>query len=984
MADPTKYERDYSFSNFQANQPNKPLPGPEVDVELDNIADAIGGVVDAVKDVRRSDGALKNGIVTADSLAPTLRDDLVNGAISDAEAAAAAAQQSALEASTDAQRAEDAADRIDLGAFDADVAATAAARNAAEAARDGAELAQTGAETARDDAELAEIGAQAAQTAAEVARDAAFINADVYGDITAGLSATTEGEQFQVVTSGKIIRYRNDGGSATEVASIANVFEAADVVRPDVALAEVDSNGKVLNVIQNDGRHVHNHKDGTIKTSELEDADKLANAPQSIQHFRDDFPFVITDNNNRRLLGVDQTGRLYGPDAKALASQDFSRRLSAPDFATGRQVRRRTVTVATAETYDREYGGIGYPADAVPGLFQRLPDLAAKSFSLVNPLAEALEFRRASADVDGTNYRGGWNPGSGAVPVPGDPYRAKVGWWWHVTADSGNFSTGDRVVMIGAVASSTGFAAAPQGFVMPDGTFTQDSPNGILFRVVEAGSGLFFRGEWEPASAAYPAPENLAAGDFFVVSASGSYSGVSYAYGDHLVRTASGWAKQAQEPITEVAASGAGTFSCPSGSLRDWEVRKKTNSAPVAYFDLRCERLEMVTARVHDVNGNRNIWLHFQDGSVDKLTDANAGNSYAPSFDGQLLTFKSDRSGAEITYQMSMERIPGKFGAARTVHPARSNFVVTVGDSYGDRWGFPFLYQITHDDAINGRAFDRRGATLDGGSLDEHYISSIVTALGEGATDVDYLSGIVCYILDWNNGREDERAAIMRAFAAVRGLTPRFLVTGNTAGRDIRWNGSAMQVYSSFLGNSQKVEDEARLEEMMGGEFFDGGTYANMRKWTISHRNPRFTASDWDPVLQMTVGDVASTYGFWGLWTLVDIADPNYPAMRSNINEANFQGYIDNQSEIVSSNDWHYYVGTGVGDADEGRTYYKLGGTTYSIGGGDGVHLPSAMAAYGYTDAQMTVTGPNSDTSNMMNLMAYDVVTELSARGWLD
>lgn len=105
MADPTKYERDYGFANYQASQPNKPLPGAEVDIELDNIADAISGAVDAIKDIRRSDGALQNGIVTLDSLADEIRIDVA----ADADRAEAAAEQAAalgtIYTQTDAQMA---------------------------------------------------------------------------------------------------------------------------------------------------------------------------------------------------------------------------------------------------------------------------------------------------------------------------------------------------------------------------------------------------------------------------------------------------------------------------------------------------------------------------------------------------------------------------------------------------------------------------------------------------------------------------------------------------------------------------------------------------------------------------------------------------------------------------------------------------------------------------------------------------------------
>ena len=53
---------------------------------------------------------------------------------------------------------------------------------------------------------------------AEVARDAAFVNANVYPNIASGLAAVAGGEQFQVAEGDSLARYRNDSGTAVEVA----------------------------------------------------------------------------------------------------------------------------------------------------------------------------------------------------------------------------------------------------------------------------------------------------------------------------------------------------------------------------------------------------------------------------------------------------------------------------------------------------------------------------------------------------------------------------------------------------------------------------------------------------------------------------------------------------------------------------------------------------------------------------------------------
>lgn len=91
MPDPTKYTPAYDFSNFQAVRPNTPLPGDRVDIELQNIDDVIEALVAAVKDVRRADGKLQNGSVTADSFEAGLRDAITTDTYAASEAAAASA-----------------------------------------------------------------------------------------------------------------------------------------------------------------------------------------------------------------------------------------------------------------------------------------------------------------------------------------------------------------------------------------------------------------------------------------------------------------------------------------------------------------------------------------------------------------------------------------------------------------------------------------------------------------------------------------------------------------------------------------------------------------------------------------------------------------------------------------------------------------------------------------------------------------------------
>lgn len=64
------YEPQFDFSDFQSTNPTRPLPGHQLDVELWNISDDVTGLRTDLKKIQRSDGALNNGIVKFETLAP--------------------------------------------------------------------------------------------------------------------------------------------------------------------------------------------------------------------------------------------------------------------------------------------------------------------------------------------------------------------------------------------------------------------------------------------------------------------------------------------------------------------------------------------------------------------------------------------------------------------------------------------------------------------------------------------------------------------------------------------------------------------------------------------------------------------------------------------------------------------------------------------------------------------------------------------------
>lgn len=82
MAEPTTYELDDDFTASDK--------GTQLNVQLQKVQISTESLAGAVSDVRRSDGALQNEIVTRDSLAPGLELDLIEGAVAGGIATATA------------------------------------------------------------------------------------------------------------------------------------------------------------------------------------------------------------------------------------------------------------------------------------------------------------------------------------------------------------------------------------------------------------------------------------------------------------------------------------------------------------------------------------------------------------------------------------------------------------------------------------------------------------------------------------------------------------------------------------------------------------------------------------------------------------------------------------------------------------------------------------------------------------------------------
>jgi hypothetical protein len=70
---PQPYNRSFSFSNFQAQNPTAVPPGSSIDLELNNVKATSDGVLANLALIQRDDGVLANGSVSFDQLSPALQ-----------------------------------------------------------------------------------------------------------------------------------------------------------------------------------------------------------------------------------------------------------------------------------------------------------------------------------------------------------------------------------------------------------------------------------------------------------------------------------------------------------------------------------------------------------------------------------------------------------------------------------------------------------------------------------------------------------------------------------------------------------------------------------------------------------------------------------------------------------------------------------------------------------------------------------------------
>lgn len=248
MAQPDPYNRFYNFVNYQATEPNTPLPAAKVDGEYARIKVTLDQVLNNLAILQRDDAALANASVGLDQLkteinigfsAPTtwatatnyiLNDTVfqaqkfyicreshtsgtfatdlaavkweeiadftgVQAAAETAQAAAEAAQAAAETAQAAAETAQSAAASSASAASSSATAASGSASTASSAASaasssaSAAGTAQTASETAQSAAETAETNAETAETNAETAQAAAEV-AQAAAEAAVDLDAT--------------------------------------------------------------------------------------------------------------------------------------------------------------------------------------------------------------------------------------------------------------------------------------------------------------------------------------------------------------------------------------------------------------------------------------------------------------------------------------------------------------------------------------------------------------------------------------------------------------------------------------------------------------------------------------------------------------------------------------------------------------------------------------------------------------------------
>lgn len=317
------YTPGYDFSAFQGSNPTTPLPGGALDNELAAVATETNSLASKIDDVRRSDGALKNGIVTADSLASSVAaflDDKQNDAAASATAAAGSAAAAAASAAAAATSASTASGLASAAAGSASAAAASASGvetsvTAAVAAKEAAETAEENAETAATAAasSASNAGAYAATstTMAGSAGTDALAAAGSAGAAATSASSASDRETQAALYAAEAEGHADNAASSLEGASSAAAAAVAAAANAAAVLDELDGLDLEISV--------------TGKAADLGSAD-----------------LTVTDDNVMSLANVDQEWTITGSgdvtleiENGAFTDADPTKRLTIPLFRFG-------------------------------------------------------------------------------------------------------------------------------------------------------------------------------------------------------------------------------------------------------------------------------------------------------------------------------------------------------------------------------------------------------------------------------------------------------------------------------------------------------------------------------------------------------------------------------------------------------------------------------------------------------------------------
>lgn len=198
MSQPTPYDQSHEFVVDEGANPN--FPGSEIDIELNAVETTLDGILTNLALIQRDDGALKNEIVTVDSLDTTLAAALGDvDAIAEVEALIAAADADVVLTHADVvlTHADVVLTHADVVSTTADALATAAdaVSTAADVISTAADRAQTGLDRIATAADAVSTAADALATAADAVstgNDAIATAADAVSTAADAATATTQ------------------------------------------------------------------------------------------------------------------------------------------------------------------------------------------------------------------------------------------------------------------------------------------------------------------------------------------------------------------------------------------------------------------------------------------------------------------------------------------------------------------------------------------------------------------------------------------------------------------------------------------------------------------------------------------------------------------------------------------------------------------------------------------------------------------------